>query len=461
MASTRILLWNANGLLPRKLELDRFLVDENIDIALISETHCTEQYSLSQSHNFRVFNAVHPSGKAQGGATVYVRKGISFTLDSTYSTEKIQLCAVRVPMGHAQISVAAAYCTPSLCTKATDFDLAFQKLSSTWIVGGDFNAKNPLWGSRTTTTRGRELAKIVYQRNLEVISNGEPTYWPSDPRRIPDVIDFFVAQNIDRACCKVTTLADLSSDHVPVILNLSARPLPLAITPSLVNRHTDWELFRSVVDGTAEHSKRIDTVADLEAAVHRFTLLLQHAAETSTPTLTPPTTTCSRELTRLLRNRRKARKRWQLVRSPSAKRELNNLCNEVKFRLCETRNKEFSSYLSGLTPTADTDYSLWKATRNFRRAPIKPLPPLQIGSEWVRDDNVKVELYAQHLEKCFMPHEIASPSLPPSQNLPDCQFSFSPKEVATVIDRLNVKKAPGADCVTARMLRELPRLGLL
>ena len=111
--------------------------------------------------------------------------------------------------------------------------------------------------------------------------------------------------------------------------------------------------------------------------------------------------------------------------------------------------------------SADTDYSLWKATRNFRRAPIKPLPPLQIGSEWVRDDNVKVELYAQHLEKCFMPHDIASPSLPPSQNLPDCQFSFSPKEVATVIDRLNVKKAPGADRITARMLRELPRLRLL
>ncbi|GBP05006.1 hypothetical protein EVAR_69710_1 [Eumeta japonica] len=33
---------------------------------------------------------------------------------------------------------------------------------------------------------------------LDIISSGEPTYWPSDRRKIPYVIDFGVTKNISR-----------------------------------------------------------------------------------------------------------------------------------------------------------------------------------------------------------------------------------------------------------------------
>lgn len=71
MASIRILLWNVHNLLPWKLELNYFLVDENINIVLILETHHTEQYSLSHSHKFKIFNAVHLSGKAQRSEKIF------------------------------------------------------------------------------------------------------------------------------------------------------------------------------------------------------------------------------------------------------------------------------------------------------------------------------------------------------------------------------------------------------
>ena len=35
----KIAVWNANGLAQRTLELKAFLVDQNIDIMMISETH--------------------------------------------------------------------------------------------------------------------------------------------------------------------------------------------------------------------------------------------------------------------------------------------------------------------------------------------------------------------------------------------------------------------------------------
>lgn len=103
-----------------------------------------------------------------------------------------------------------------------DFDILFQKFRGTWIIGGDYNAKHSTWGSRLTNTRGRELTKVLTQRRYEALSSGEPTYWPSHHGRIPDIIDFFVSRGITREQCRVSTEADLSLDHVPVILTISS-----------------------------------------------------------------------------------------------------------------------------------------------------------------------------------------------------------------------------------------------
>ena len=39
----------------------------------------------------------------------------------------------------------------------------FETLGPRFIAGGDYNAKHPRWGSRLTTTRGRELHKATTQ----------------------------------------------------------------------------------------------------------------------------------------------------------------------------------------------------------------------------------------------------------------------------------------------------------
>jgi hypothetical protein len=49
-------------------------------------------------------------------------------------------------------------------------------------------------GSRLTTTKGKELAKLVQNNNYSYISSGTTTYWPTDPAKIPDLLDFFVTK---------------------------------------------------------------------------------------------------------------------------------------------------------------------------------------------------------------------------------------------------------------------------
>ena len=96
MDNLRIVLWNANGLLSRKLELEAFLCHEKIDIALITETHCTSRYSFTSTQEYNVVHAFHPSGKAQGGASIFVRKTLKFSPDITVTSPHQQMCAIRL-----------------------------------------------------------------------------------------------------------------------------------------------------------------------------------------------------------------------------------------------------------------------------------------------------------------------------------------------------------------------------
>jgi len=61
---------------------------------------------------------------------------------------------------------------------------------------GPINIRYNLWGSRLTTIKGRELSKVIQEKNYTVLSSGTPTYWPTEENKIPDLLDFFVTKGI-------------------------------------------------------------------------------------------------------------------------------------------------------------------------------------------------------------------------------------------------------------------------
>jgi endonuclease/exonuclease/phosphatase family metal-dependent hydrolase len=114
------------------------------------------------------------------------------------------------------------------------------------IVDGDFNAKNTHWDSRLTTTIGRELLSAIQEARCEAMTTGKPTYWPTDPGKIPDLIDFFIIKNIPANYLQTEESHDLNSDHSPILLVLSENIVQKVHNPVLTNRRTDWESFRQL-----------------------------------------------------------------------------------------------------------------------------------------------------------------------------------------------------------------------
>ena len=113
-----------------------------------------------------------------------------------YEEESIQATSIKVVGFPYEITMAAVYCPPRHNLKKEQFETFFQTLGPKFIAGGDYNSKHTLWGSRLTTTAGREFSKVIQENNYSYLSTGTPTYWPTEGNKIPDLLDFFVTNGI-------------------------------------------------------------------------------------------------------------------------------------------------------------------------------------------------------------------------------------------------------------------------
>lgn len=252
---------------------------------------------------------------------------------------------------------------------------------------------------RLNTTKGRELYKAITSLNLNVASTGEPTYWPTDRSKIPDVLDFGVYKGFAHSCL------ELSSDHSPVIINIRSQLTETERTPTLSNNKTNWSQFRSIVNDTISNDLQLKMETDIFEAVEHFNNCVQLSAWSSTPSIPIRTEAKTNpNILSMLACKRKLRKEWQKTRSADIKNRLNRLIKKLRHELQEEKETSVKRYLENLSPHKATDYSLWKATKKLSQ-PIKHIPPiLTEDGQWAKTKKEKAEVFAKHLNSVFVPN---------------------------------------------------------
>ena len=304
------------------------------------------------------------------------------------------------------------------------------------------------------------------QKNYSFLSAETPTYWPTDPNKLPNLLDFFITSKISPSNTDIQPSYDLSSDHTPVISTISTTIIKRKPKPRLHNAHTNWQTYKTEICNRVNCDWKLKSCEDLEIATTRFTHILQKAAVLATPERKPyvPINNIPSTIKRLVALKRKAEATWQKTHAPDDRRIFNNASNKLKTALHKMRNDNFTEYVSTLKCS---DHSIWKPLKS-RKKPTMPNPPIRKNSNlpgpWAKSDEEKAELFARHLSEVFTPHdntfdpdvENKLTNLNKHQKLP----AFTIMEINQVIKRLFPHKAPGPDNTTAQMLQELPTPGL-
>jgi hypothetical protein len=215
----------------------------------------------------------------------------------------------------------------------------------------------------------------VHDNNYSYISSGTPTHWPTDPAKIPGLLDFFVTKGISPGYPDIVPSFDLSTDHTPIIATISSSVTIRHNTQRLHNYKTNWEKYREEITNTINLKIKLKTKEDLELAIETLTKIMQQAATQSTPPLEPQKrfNNIPLEIKQLLREKRKARAMWHQTHIPTDKTRYNQLTNKLKAKLKQMRDASFTDYIHSLRRY---DYSIWKPIKN-KRKPNVASPPIR------------------------------------------------------------------------------------
>jgi hypothetical protein len=172
------------------------------------------------------------------------------------------------------------------------------------------------------------------------MSTGKPTFRPTDPGKIPYLIDIFIIKNIPAQYLQVKESHDLNSDHTPILQTLSENIIQTESNPVLVNRGTDWESFRYSLDGKMNPTVPLRNEEQLGREAETPLVDIQQSAWENTPVIKMRIKGRNhpKEVRDLITENRKARRRWHQTRDLQDKTKLNNLAQQPKREIKELKN---------------------------------------------------------------------------------------------------------------------------
>ena len=163
-----ILQWNARSLNSNSAFLKTIIADgdQKPDIICIQETFFTSRNKFSlQGYSILRLDRKSP----RGGAAILIKSSISYSELKT--PKNVESLGIQIYSNVGKINIYNVY-NPGIDINKEEYELFFRGD----IICGDFNAHNPIWGSKLLNKRGEVLEELFLQSECVIINNGQGTH---------------------------------------------------------------------------------------------------------------------------------------------------------------------------------------------------------------------------------------------------------------------------------------------
>ncbi|GFX63918.1 probable RNA-directed DNA polymerase from transposon X-element [Trichonephila clavipes] len=365
---------------------------------LLKETHLRPEHSFSIPNYICYRNDRPNSAHGWGGTAILIKRNIShFHVPTPPLRTGVEATLVALtPNDQEPFMVASIYIppNPNYRNLSADLDTLF-KIFNTAIVTGDYNAKHT-WGCGS-----------------------------SDPR---------------------DSLAELSSDHNPIRFYFPRTP-KFEIPPPQLN--TTWSIFTKILTNPENFDLPVaNSTQEIDDQVSNLTTEILNAhASASRPFYQTERPYVQGELKGLIKERNKARKTWQQTRHPQHKTELNRLQNIIKRKIYHYRQQAWEDNLRTLNAE---DNSLWGIAKAFRKK-ASPISAQSLESQFQLND-----IHNPHKDEVIT--SVVDAYLDSNANNNDLIPPTLPSAIIQIIKKIKIKKCPGRDGITNKMIKKLPKL---
>lgn len=240
-----ILQWNINGIRHHFHELKLLISNQDPTLICLQETHLRPQMRFNiRGFNCHRYDDTAADQRAKGGVAIFTKENLH-AVPVTIQSE-LQVVAVQVT-ARVKFTLCNIYLPTPDWTSAQINNILAQ-LPRPFLIVGDFNSHNPLWGSEKTDASGRRVEEIIDTSESVLLNNGDGTYLNSISN-CPSHIDLsFCSPSLAPYLFWSVLKSDLYTDHFPIKIVLPHTPTDS--TPKLASwdiLRGDWDAYQQQV----------------------------------------------------------------------------------------------------------------------------------------------------------------------------------------------------------------------
>ena len=271
-----IIQWNCRGLKSNFDELSLLINNHKPVAVCLQETFLKRGDDISIKYH-SIYNKVFTDGeKARGGVSIIVSNNIPHKVISLNTN--LQAVAIRLSL-HSAVTLCSLYLPPSTPINETSLNDLITQLPSPFILAGDFNGHNVMWGCDDTNQRGLQLENFISKNSLSFMNDNKSKTYLHPATGSYSSIDLTLCSPVllPNFTWKVTE--DLcGSDHFPITFT-STQPSSSVRPQKWKLSKANWNKFEILCEQTITHDK----FGDCDDPTKLFTSLLIDAAKQSVP----------------------------------------------------------------------------------------------------------------------------------------------------------------------------------
>ena len=345
----KILQFNCNGLRNKVTEILNWMKKKEIKIAAFQETKLSEKVQLNDLGDFILIRKDRLKDTG-GGVAFLIHKNISFQILPNINDEHAEYQAIKIN----NIQIINLYIPPTgSCAAGYTPSLSKFLPTSDAIVVGDLNAHDTLWNSSIQDPRGAVFAEEIGNSDFGVLNTEKATRVPTNGQ--PTSPDVSLASFSLLPVCDWDTETTFGSDHLPVIISVSAR-----IEKSLSEKKTftnfnkaKWNDYTKL---TEEEFSKCPEPTDVYAAEIRFRKIINKVSKICIPSgrikeVYPGIPTEAA---------RKMELRDTLRTSNPTSEEIPRLNNEISSLIFEHKKEKWKKTVEEISPNSSKLFKLIK-----------------------------------------------------------------------------------------------------
>ena len=404
------------------------------------------------------------SSNAGQGLAVLVRNDSSSIRINISSN--INFIAVSIHL-KTTVTICNIYFSPAEVIDQFQLKQLTDQLPQPYLLLGDFNARDPMWGDNTVNRNGRVMSSFLSEEDITLLNDGSGTRFN---------IQTGTTSNLDLSICSPQLLPALSwkvdeelygSDHFPIVISHLEESEEFERRFNI--KKADWGLYRALTDLTVPLDSDINIcVSQLEDVVYK-------AAEGSIPLtkMTPNRKVApwwDQSCDEVRRSKKAALRKFQRTKSGKDKIALKKARALARYTLKQSRRSHWRDFVASINVDTPMNLVYSKINKITGKRLSQPTPCLEVAGQQLKHPSDVANALATHFhrvssESCYSPSFRAIKEVAEREELdftPDAECAYN--ETFSLLEMDNALKrckntAPGPDGIHYLMLKHLsPRM---